>query len=596
MRRNPAMTAAVAVVALLALLGVTYHIFDTDFWQHLLMGRAIWTSHAVATTQLWTWPTYGAPNVNASWGFFALIWPFWALGGVTGLFVWRWISILAVLGILWALGRRMGGRGFAALAIVVVAALVYRLRSQIRPETLVAILFAGEIAILERARLGGRDRTPWVIAIAFAWANAHISYYLGLGVLGIYLLDALIAGRSDAGARARARRLAITMAGAVAISFVNPFGGRALAQPFEYFFVWRHEPVYQTIRELQPVRWSDYADTTLPEIVFGWPLLILWRALRRQFDRVEIAMCAVFTALGLGTQRFIGLYALAATPFMMRDVDAWAATRRWPAWSVDAWVRSGAVIAICAGFAVAELRRADPRAGVGIDMVHYPVSACDAMTALGVRGRGFTNFEAGGYQAWRFWPDRSRLPFMDVHQAGTREDRRLYALAFGDPRAWRALDDERRFDYVLLGREREGGNPLLDVLDADSTWALIFVDDVAALYVRRHGPLAAVARRVAYAMVPAGTRALAPLGEAVARDSLIRRAVRGELERSAAASPWNAGASSLLANVALTEGRYEDAGTLLEHALRVNPATGPAHERLALARDSIAAIARRGGR
>ena len=72
------------------LLAVTFRLWDTDFWQHLAVGRAIWTLHGVPTTQLWRWPSYGAPDVNESWGFSLLIWPFWQLGGVYGLFAWRW--------------------------------------------------------------------------------------------------------------------------------------------------------------------------------------------------------------------------------------------------------------------------------------------------------------------------------------------------------------------------------------------------------------------------------------------------------------------------------------------------------------------------
>src|SRR5512144_2666367 len=107
---HPAMLIAVLAVAAIVVLVISFRIFDTDFWQHLLIGRFIWQAHAAPTVQLWTWPTYGTMDVNASWGFRALVWPFWSTGGVAGLFVWRWLTSLAALGTLWALGRRMGGR------------------------------------------------------------------------------------------------------------------------------------------------------------------------------------------------------------------------------------------------------------------------------------------------------------------------------------------------------------------------------------------------------------------------------------------------------------------------------------------------------
>jgi tetratricopeptide (TPR) repeat protein len=83
-------------------------------------------------------------------------------------------------------------------------------------------------------------------------------------------------------------------------------------------------------------------------------------------------------------------------------------------------------------------------------------------------------------------------------------------------------------------------------------------------------------------VVPAGVRALGPLGAATAADTALRARVRRELERQAAESPWNATALSLLANVALADGRLDVARSLLERSLRVNPLIQRAHERLAI--------------
>lgn len=579
---HPAMIAALIVTALFVAFSATFVLFDTDFWQHLLVGKAIWERHAFPTTQLWTWPTYGAPDVNASWGFRALIWPFWSLGGVTGLFVWRWLSILTVFALLWATARKLGARGFMALLVLALCALVYRLRSQIRPETLVAILLALEIWILESRRHGGRDRIAWIVVIAWAWANAHISWYLGFAVLGAYAVDDLARARRDAAAAGRLRPLAWVAPAALAISFVNPWGWRALWQPFEYYLVWRHEPIFQSIIELKPVDWRNYTTSPLIPLMVAWPLLIAWRSRHAGLDRVEGLLCLGFTALALANQRFIGLFAMVATPFLMRDADALVASTRWPAWSAAPAARAGLLAALLALLAWTDARRIDPRAGVGIDDTHYPVRACDFIRDQGIRGHGFNNFEYGGYQAWRFWPDRTRLPFIDVHQAGTTLDRRLYVGAFGSAEGWRAIDDRYHFDYLLLTRAPITAVGLPDILDADSTWALVFLDDAATVHVRRDGPLADIARRFRYRYLPAGQARAAPLGEAARRDTVLREAVRAELERAAASSPWNAGALSLLANMAIEEGRYDDARDLLGRGLRLMPGLGRAHERLGL--------------
>ncbi|HEY2954459.1 MAG TPA: hypothetical protein VGK89_04340, partial [Candidatus Eisenbacteria bacterium] len=61
--RSPAMMAAALVAAVCIAVSVSYRIYDPDLWQHLVVGKAIWQLHRVPTTQLWSWPTYGAPDV-----------------------------------------------------------------------------------------------------------------------------------------------------------------------------------------------------------------------------------------------------------------------------------------------------------------------------------------------------------------------------------------------------------------------------------------------------------------------------------------------------------------------------------------------------
>ncbi|MBI1797142.1 MAG: tetratricopeptide repeat protein [Candidatus Eisenbacteria bacterium] len=603
---HPAMLLALAVTAVCVLVSVTFRLYDTDLWHHLLVGKVIWATHAVPTRQLWSWPTYGAPDANSAWLFRALVWPLWSAAGVSGLFVWRWLSTLAVFAITWATARRAGARGFVPLVVLLFAAFVYRIRSQIRPETMVAVLIALELLILEsrraaRAALGAggatvtRDPAPWLIAIAWVWANTHLSYYLGFIVMGVYLADEWLAarGRGASAARSRAPRVLLwTMVASLAISFVNPFGWQALWLPFDFMLHLRNELLYRTIRELEPIEWRLYIRTALPLLMAAWPLLIAWRLFRRDVDRVEILLCLLFTPIALSTQRFVGFYVVIAAPFVMRDLDLWIGARSWPPrdrlgarrrWAASPWLRAGATIAICAGAGVLEWNRPGPAAGVGIEWSKFPVRACDWIAAHGIRGRGFNNFEYGPYQAWRFWPDRGRLPFMTgTIEVATPTDRMLYAGAFAEPGAWRALDRLHHFDYVMVQRVEIGTDRLLDVLDADSTWALVFADDAAAVFVRRGGALDSTAARDAYRLVPAGVVRLEALGAAVARDTVLRARVVAELDRQVADSPWNANALSLLANLDLVAGRYGAARSLLARALRVDPTLGRAHERLGI--------------
>src|SRR5262249_12837975 len=119
-------------------------------------------------------------------------------------------------------------------------------------------------------------------------------------------------------------------------------------------------------------------------------------------------------------------------------------------------------------------------------------------------------------------------------------------------------------------------------LDADSGFALVFVDDVAALYVRRVVALSPVTERFGYRLLPGGAARISDLQRRCAADSIVCRDLEAELRRAIARAPWTAGARSLLANGARSPGRPAEARAQLDTALAVDPGTLRAHERLGI--------------
>jgi hypothetical protein len=469
--------------------------------------------------------------------------------------------------------------------------MVYRQRSMARPETLVAVLFALLLWILESRRRARADRGALVPVILWTWVNAHLSHPIGFALAGIYALDEWIARRAARGPRApgaapRVPLWALGLAG-LALGLVNPYGWSALWQPVRYVLLERREPIYALIAELKPVDWSVNLRNGLPLLVAGWPLLALWRWRRDGFDRVEGLVLAMVLWLGLSSQRFLAYFALAAVPFLGSHVARLIESRAARARSIRPRL-AFLTAAACLGLTALELTRPLPRLGIGFDTRGYPVAACDFVEAHGIRGRAFNLFSEGGYLLWRFWPDRSRLPFIDIHQTGSKADRTLYAWALGDSAAWRMLDERHAFEWAVVRQMYAGPIRLDRFLGADSTWALVFYDDDAALYVRRQGALRAVADSFAYRAFGAGPERTVRMGEASQRDPAYRARLAAELARAARSSPRNGVAHSLLANIALSEGRFAAAREHLEWARRADSGILRIDERLDLIRQAEA--------
>ena len=579
-----------ALVALLAAvlvaLGVSFRMDDPDIWQHLTVGKAIWQLHRVPLENLWTWPSYGEPYLLPSWLFRALLWPVWQAGGEWGLAAWRWGLTLGTFAIGWFTARRLGARGLAPFIAIVWCAMVSRQRSMVRPEMLAGLMLAIEVWMLERRRAGDR-RIVWaLVPLAWVWINAHISYTLFFEVGFAYLVHDWVR-RRDPGADPRA--LAVALALALAACFANPFGAAALWQPFDYVLHQSKEPIYLSIGELHGIPWHDHARSGLPLLLAAIPLLALARW-RKRFDPAQLTLYAIFIPQALSSVRFLGPLMIVVVPFFARDLASALEAFRWPAWARPAAARAALAAACCLLLAVPELLRPTAPIGLGFNKRVYPANVCDWIERAGVRGRSYAPYDKGGYLLWRFWPQRDRLPFMDIHQTGTRADRDRVAFLFGRRQAWTDLDRERRFDWVLLAREQDALSYTVEYVDEDTSFAAAFLDDDWVVWLRRDGPMAALAQSNGYHLLPASYRGMNALGDSVVANPALRGPLRSELERSIRDSPRSAHAHSLLANLDMLEGRWAEAIGELKLARAINPSVPGVDARLKAAEGELGKV------
>jgi len=167
----------------------------------------------------------------------------------------------------------------------------------------------------------------------------------------------------------------------------------------------------------------------------------------------------------------------------------------------------------------------------GFDRGFLPVDAAEFVASAHPRGRMYNFMPFGGYLALRLWPEQRVLT--DGRGALAREPELIEAItrATASADGFAALDREFHFDWaVVSAREGEGFNPGLAL---SPEWALLYLDDVAAVYARRGGESDALVaggyRRLRHlselgALLGASTSADAELRRDLAHDGALARA------------------------------------------------------------------------
>jgi hypothetical protein len=341
-----------------------------------------------------------------------------------------------------------------------------------------------EVHRLAPDRRGGRRALAALVPLFFAWANIHGFVALGAALaLGyaLYRAGARVFGQSSSrlwpAADGSELPMTIGVVGlALAAACLNTMGPRLLLGSIH---------LDKRFRDI-----TEWAQPTLDYFVRQQPLLSLWFVLSLLIwlgGRDRVTGSRVPTAFSIGQV----LFACALTAGAVRMfpigaiVMAHAATSRV---DVRLPVHSLAAVACAACPALAALALAlvvPMERPAGFDRGYLPVDAGEFVADTHPRGRMYNFMPFGGYLALRLWPEHR--VFTDGRDELAREPELIDAIsrATWDAASFEALDRQFHFEWaVVSAREGEATDP---ALAASSDWIMLYVDDVAAVYVRRGG-------------------------------------------------------------------------------------------------------------
>lgn len=455
-------------------------IIDPDIWWHLQTGKWIVDHGTLPATDPFSAYGEGKPWVAYSWLFEVGMYGLSRVCGESGIIVYTLVGVWSIMLVL----HRIIGTRCSDFAVVcgLLAASVVALSGMFtpRPWLLTILFFAITLQVVLSLRDGKDSRAFWLLPIAYVvWANIHIQFIYGLGLLGLACVAPLVdhfaqpfTGTRPVMARGSPqwkKLIGLTALCALA-TLVTPYHVRLYSIVIELAAqtgMWEYTqemqaPAFRTIAD-----WAMLGLFSLALVQLGW---------RRSWSSFEILLVLVAGASAFRGQRDVWFLVLAALAVFVsmpsREIrHRVSIVPRGRTASVMCCVAAGVICIIgYRGFSEAKIQENTEKI--------YPIEAASFVEKQGYTGPLYNHFDWGGYLIWR-------LPHLKVSldgRANVHGDERIKQSIItwaGGPH-W--IDDlELNGAEVVIAKKDMA---LAALLRLDPRFRMVYQDDTAVVFIR----------------------------------------------------------------------------------------------------------------
>jgi tetratricopeptide (TPR) repeat protein len=511
-----------------ALLAGLHTVADFDLGWQLATGRALVEQHQIPRTELFSYTAHGNEWIYPPFSG-AIFYILYLLDGYGAL---SWLGAIACTGttaILCFAGRRLT----SVLAFIAVPAIAFRTIP--RAELFTTVLFAAVLAIVWKHHTGKPARL-WILPLLFFfWANLHLGFISGLGVLAAGILfelcDMIFAERRTA-AFERLEQIALWLAASIAATLVNPWGWRI------YEAIYRQNKTMQvhsafifewSAVQLNSAAWRQALDARNPASADWWLLAaavcaIIIAVRKKRFGPAIVLAAGAF--LSLQHIRMQALFAILVVVIggellseFARAIEALEASRSkdgaesGETGSSGRYSRTLEILGAAVLVFLAVLRGADLVSnryyldseqlalfGTGASW-WYPERAAAFVEREHLPRNVFHDYGQGGYLAWRIglqYPDFVDGRYIPFGKELFAEQMQLMS-ALPDSAEWKQAAEHWKINTLIFPLARYAGLgkfPLQDYC-AGVGWKLVYLDDVSAVFVRNRPENGDLIRRLA---------------------------------------------------------------------------------------------------
>lgn len=470
---------------------------DGDTGYHIRAGEWILRNVSIPRFDIFSFHTPPIPWTAHEWLSEVVMALIHRWSGLTGIVVFFTFLLASTFYLLFLKIRDSGGNILIALFIVLLATAASQVHWLARPHVFSLLLFFLWHSILDEYRNGTCNHLSMLPPMMLLWVNLHGGYLSGFLLLGIYIFGETPAIFSEKGeireaARRRGKVLAIVSLACLALACINPYGWRILFFPFKLV---SNKLIMDNVTEFLPPNFHE-----LSPFKYLILLLVALLALSREKLRfTDILLLLVFLNMALYSVRYVPLFAIIASPILVRCANLllgglrgrWAAQIAKKGRNIAAIDGSSGGLhwPIAAGVVVAWY------AVTGA--VHYefdpktkPVAAVRFLEKETLPGNMFCNDEFGDYVIYAAWP-RYKVFFDGRSDMYGTERLKEYIKVTNFEEDWEKVLEKYRINWILFNTDSRFSRFLLERKD----WSLIYRDTVASIFIRNTDPNSTIIKR-----------------------------------------------------------------------------------------------------
>jgi hypothetical protein len=445
---------------------------DQDIWWHLRVGHWILAHGTVPDREMFSTRAMGQPWIAYSWLFEVIVARIFDVWGYRGMLALTTAAAFAyTAGLTVFLSRFVNLRRAMILSFTAYLALM-PLKSP-RPWLFTILFFTIELSLLWIAR--EENRPGWLLPIVplFAlWANVHIQFVYGLGLIGLFALESLLSDRVRTALSSEPRSelppmwLWLLLAASSLATLLNPYGWNLYRVVAEY--ATQSAPLtYVTEMQAMPFRipsnWICLAIICAAIFALGCA---------RGKNLLLIALLAFGCWFGFRSQRDtwfpVTVAALALASVLREGAPEFVRSR------ARYWIAIPAGLAVSLGLLGFDGRFTNDSLRKEIAK-GFPVKACDYVESHSLPNPLFNSYSWGGYLIWR-------LPNMPVSIDGRAN---LYESwlptavnTIRGEKNWAKDPDLAKARTIIL----EQDSSLAAILRVDQKFRIAYEDETAAVF------------------------------------------------------------------------------------------------------------------